>query len=390
MGLMDKVRGQFIDIIEFLDDSRDTIVWRFPRQGNEIKNNAKLVVREGQVAVFESEGKIADVFTAGTYTLETKNMPILSDLKGWKYDFNSPFKAEVYFFGTRLYTDMKWGTQNPIPMTDPQFGMVQLRAFGSYAMQVSDPSKLLRQLVGTDGQFETGEVEEFLRSNIVSKVGVALASSGIPMMQMSAKTPELSAALTTTLTADFADMGVAIPKFNIESITMPQEVMDTMNKMSQMGMINAAANMDQFAKFQAAQAIETAAANPGGGAVGVGVGLAMGQQIANAMAPSVGGAAAPAAPASSAAGGAPPPLPGAAQPWFIAVGGQQVGPIAAQDLAARVASGDLTPTTLAWQEGMGAWTAASEIDALRGLFTPAPPPLPPTDVPPAPPAAPTA
>ncbi|HEX4190728.1 MAG TPA: SPFH domain-containing protein [Marmoricola sp.] len=387
MGLMDKVRGQFIDIIEFLDDSRDTIVWRFPRQGNEIKNNAKLVVREGQVAVFESEGKIADVFTAGTYTLETKNMPILSDLKGWKYDFNSPFKAEVYFFGTRLYTDMKWGTQNPIPMTDPQFGMVQLRAFGSYAMQVSDPSKLLRQLVGTDGQFETGEVEEFLRSNIVSKVGVALASSGIPMMQMSAKTPELSAALTTTLTADFADMGVAIPKFNIESITMPQEVMDTMNKMSQMGMINAAANMDQFAKFQAAQAIETAAANPGGGAVGVGVGLAMGQQIANAMAPSVG---TPAPAPAAAAGGAPPPLPGAAQPWFIAVGGQQVGPIAAGDLAARVAAGDLTPTTLAWQEGMGAWTAASDVDALRGLFTPAPPPLPPTDAPPAPPAPPTA
>lgn len=147
MGLMDKLRGELIDIIEWLDDSRDTMVWRFPRYQNEIKMGAKLVVRESQTAVFVNEGKIADVFEPGTYTLETRNLPILSTLKGWKYGFNSPFKAEVYFVNTRQFTDMKWGTQNPVILRDAEFGVVRVRAFGAFAARVVDASRLLRELV---------------------------------------------------------------------------------------------------------------------------------------------------------------------------------------------------------------------------------------------------
>src|SRR5437868_7310331 len=163
MGLMDKLRGEFIDIVEWLDDSRDTIVWRFPRHDNEIKMGAKLIVRESQTAVFVNEGQIADAYTPGTYTLETNTMPILSTLKGWKYGFHSPFKVDVYFISMRQWTDQKWGTANPIMLRDPEFGPVRIRAFGSYAFQVGDPAVFLRQLVSTDPSFETYEIANQLR-----------------------------------------------------------------------------------------------------------------------------------------------------------------------------------------------------------------------------------
>jgi membrane protease subunit (stomatin/prohibitin family) len=155
MGLMDKLRGELVDIIEWLDDSRDTMVWRFPRYQNEIKMGAKLIVRETQTAVFVNEGTVADVFLPGTYTLQTQNMPILTTLKGWKYGFDSPFKAEVYFVNTRLFTDLKWGTPNPVIVRDAEFGMVRLRAFGSYAVRIVDAKLFLQDLVGTDPQFRT-------------------------------------------------------------------------------------------------------------------------------------------------------------------------------------------------------------------------------------------
>lgn len=368
MGFMDKVKGQFIDIVEFLDESRDTLVWRFPRQGNEIKNNAQLVVREGQVAIFESEGQIADVFTPGTYTLETKNLPILSDLKGWKYGFNSPFKAEVYFVGMRQYTDMKWGTQNPVTLRDAEFGMVRLRAFGTYSLQVVDASKLLRQLVGTDPQFRTDEVAEFLRQNIVSQVGTALGNSNLPMLDLAANQQTIAATLAGTLTTNLADFGISIPRFIIENISLPPEVEAALDKRTQMGVLG---NLDQYAKFQAATAIGDAANNPGGAGegLGLGVGMALGQQMAGTLAPQ---AAAQQAPASG-----PPPIPGVAAAFFIAVNGQQVGPVTVPDMPARIASGELTPTTLVWRDGMPQWTAASELPELRSLFPATPPPLPP-------------
>jgi membrane protease subunit (stomatin/prohibitin family) len=375
---MDRVKGQFIDIVEFLDDSRDTIVWRFPRQGNEIKMGAKLVCREGQAAVFENEGKIADVFQPGTYELETQNLPILSDLKGWKYGFNSPFKAEVYFVGTRLYTDMKWGTQEPVTIRDAEFGMVRLRAFGTFGMRVTDPAALIREMVGTDPNFSTDEVQDFLREKMVSEVGTALATSGVPMLDLAANQQEISQKLAETLTASFADFGIAIPKFIIQNISLPPEVSAALDKRTQMGVLG---NLDQFTKFQAATAITEAAENPGGGAgagLGLGAGIAMGQQLAGAMAQS---SAAPAAPAAA----APPPLPGQAG-YFLGINGQQVGPVAITDLPARIASGELTRDTLVWREGMAEWTRAGDVAEVNAAFPASPPPLPPTAPPPPPPA----
>ena len=372
MGLFDKVKGQFIDIVEFLDDSRDTLVWRFPRQGNEIKNAAQLVVREGQVAVFESEGQIADVFTPGTYTLETENLPILSTLKGWKYGFNSPFKAEVYFVGMRQYTDMKWGTQNPVTLRDAEFGMVRLRAFGTYSLQVVDPAKMLRQLVGTDPQFRTDEVSEFLRQNIVSQVGTALGSSNLPMLDLAANQQTIADTLAGTLTANLADFGISIPRFVIENISLPPEVEEALDKRTSMGVLG---DLDKYTKFQAAEAIGDAANNPGGAGegMGMGMGMALGQQMANSLNQS----SPPAQQAQQAHAGGPPPIPGAAAAFFLAVGGQQVGPVTVAEMPAKVASGELTPTTLVWRDGMAQWAAASELPELRAIFPATPPPLPP-------------
>lgn len=367
MGLFDKVRGQFIDIVEFLDASRDTLVWRFPRHDNEIKNGAQLVVREGQVAVFVDEGQIADAFTPGTYTLETKNLPILSDLKGWKYGFESPFKAEVYFVGMRQYTDMKWGTQNPVTMRDAEFGMVRLRAFGTYSLQVVDAAAMLRQLVGTDLHFRTEEVSEFLRQTIVSQVGTALGNSNLPMLDLAANQQTIAATLAGTLTTSLADFGISIPRFVIENISLPPEVEEALDKRTSMGVLG---NLDHYTEFQTAEAIGDAANNPGGAGegLGMGMGMAMGQQMANNLSPQQ---------PSSAPSGGPPPIPGSAAFFFLAVNGQQVGPVTVPEMPDRIVAGELTPTTLVWRDGMPTWTAASELPELRSLFPAMPPPLPP-------------
>src|SRR5882724_4964824 len=185
MSLLDKLRGEFIDIIERTEPSQNEILaYRFPRYNNEIKNGAKLTVREGQAAVFVNEGQIADVFPPGMYTLDTKNLPILSTLKGWKYGFNSPFKAEVYFVSTRQWTDQKWGTQNPFMLRDAEFGPVRIRAFGTYVFKVTDPGTFLKELVATDPSFEAYEISSQFRNVIVSRFIDALGSSRIPMLDL--------------------------------------------------------------------------------------------------------------------------------------------------------------------------------------------------------------
>ncbi|MFX0594981.1 SPFH domain-containing protein [Melissospora conviva] len=378
MGFMDKLRGELIDIIEFLDDSRDTIVWRFPRHGNEIKMGAKLIVRESQTAVFVNEGQIADVFPPGTYELQTKNMPILSTLKGWKYGFQSPFKAEVYFVNTRRFTDMKWGTQNPITLRDAEFGMVRVRAFGAFAAQVTDPVKLLRELVGTDPQFRTEEVQDYLRQVVVGRLGPVLAGAGVPMLDLAMHQHDLSIKLAGLLTTELAEVGIAIPRFVIENISLPPEVEKALDKRSSMGILG---NMNQYTQFQAANALEQAAANPGGASEGMslGLGLAAGQQMAATLA---GNAAQPtpvapaAAPTPAAAAAAPPPLPAAAE-WFIGVNGQQQGPFDAAALAAQVSGGGLTAETLVWKTGMAGWVPAAQVPEIAALLAAAPPPLPP-------------
>ncbi len=375
MGLMDKLRGEFIDIIEWLDDSRDTIVWRFPRHDNEIKMGAQLVVRESQTAVFINEGQVADTFTPGTYTLETKNLPILSTLKGWKYGFNSPFKAEVYFVNTRLFTDLKWGTQNPVIVRDAEFGMVRLRAFGAYAVRVTDATKFLRELVGTDPQFRTEEVQEYLRQMIVGKLGTALATAGVPMLDLAAQQQVIGQRIAGILSEDLAAVGLSLPTFIIENISVPPEVEAAMDKRTQMGVVG---DLDQYTKFQTANAIEDAAQNPGGGGaegIGLGMGMAVGQQMARQLNPQTSQAPqAPTSPGGAQAG--PPPLPGAAQ-WYIGVNGQQQGPFDAAALSARADSGDLTPDTVVWTSGMAQWLPAKEVAELAAVLATIPPPLPP-------------
>jgi len=369
MGLWDKLKGELIDIIEWLDDSRDTIVWRFPRYENEIKMGAKLVVRESQTAVFVNEGQIADVYTPGTYTLTTQNMPILSTLKGWKYGFESPWKAEVYFVNTRQFTDMKWGTQNPVIVRDPEFGAVRLRAFGAFAMRVVDARRLLTELVGTDPQFRTEEVQEYLRQLVVGHLGSALATANVPLLDLAAKQLQIGNTLSAVLTDELAPSGIAIPKFIIENISVPPEVEAALDKRTSIGVVG---NLDQYTKFQTANAIEDAANNQGGAgeSFGFGIGMAAGQRAMQSMNTPT---AAPAPVPAAAAG--PPPLPTAE--WYVGVNGQQQGPFDLNALASQVASGGVTRDTLVWKSGMGAWTAAGQVPELSGTFAAVPPPLPP-------------
>ncbi|MFG2142214.1 SPFH domain-containing protein [Streptomyces sp. NPDC048650] len=377
---MDRMRGELIDIVEWTDDSRDTIVWRFPRYENEIKMGARLVVRESQAAVFVNQGRIADVFAPGTYELETGNLPILSTLQGWKYGFHSPFKAEVYFVTTRQFTDMKWGTQSPVTVRDPEFGMVRLRAFGAYAARVVDPAKLLTELAGTDPQFRTEEVAEFLRQLIVGRLGTLLASAGIPMLDLAARQTELGDRLAKALTEELsAAHGIAVPKFVIENVSLPPEVEQAIDARSRMGIIG---NVDNYSRLQAADAMRDAANNPGGAGEGIGLGLGMaaGQTMAQAFAPQQGGQQpAPAGPAPGSTGAAvPPPLPGQAQhEWHVAVDGQQQGPYDHATFTGHIRSGAVRRGMLAWREGMAEWQPVEEIPELAPHFRATPPPLPP-------------
>ncbi len=377
MGLLDKMRGEFIDIIEWTDDSRDTIVWRFPRYNNEIKMGAQLVVRESQVAVFVNEGQVADTFTPGTYTLETKNLPILSTLKGWKYGFASPFKAEVYFVTTRQFTDLKWGTQNPAMLRDPEFGMVRVRAFGAFTLQVVDAAALLRELAGTDPMFRTEEVVEFLRQNVVSRFVTALAAMNIAALDIASRQQELARTIGSVLTEDLASLGVAVPRFVIENVSLPPEVEKAIDTRTRMGVLG---DLNQYTRMQAADAITLAAENPGGVAgagLGAGLGLGLGNQMAGALnqANQPGQATAgPAGPGGAASG--PPPLPNAAS-WYVGVNGHQQGPFTPDQLAGQLAAGTVRASTLVWSAGMAAWAELSSVPQLAGLLEQTPPPLPP-------------
>ncbi len=287
MSIFDKVKSaamsQFIEVIEWLDESKDTILYRFPVVGQEIKNGAQLIVRESQAAVFVFEGQVADVFGPGRYTIDGGNTPVLSKLGAWKYGFDSPFKAEVYFVNTKQFTDMKWGTANPIMLRDADFGIVRLRAFGAYSLRVAEPQTFIKEIAGTNGKFDTEDIDTQLKRAIVTEFSDAIGEMKIPALDLAAQYKELGEAIRAKINEDFKTYGLEVTKFYVENISLPPEVEAAMDKRSQMGAIG---NVDQYMKFQAADALRDAAQNEGGGAglgASLGAGFAVGGQMANAF-----------------------------------------------------------------------------------------------------------
>ncbi len=386
MGLWDKIRGEFIDIIEWIDDPGNVLVHRFERYNNEIKNGAQLIVREGQVAVFVREGKLADVFNPGTYELKTENLPILSTLAGWKYGFDSPFKAEVYFVSTRKMTDQKWGTKNPVMLRDPEFGPVRLRAFGSYEFRVSEPTVFIQDVVGTDGNFTADEISTQLRNIVVSRFPDALGEAKIPVLDLAANYDELGDVVCGRISEEFLKYGIELTKLLVENISLPEAVEKALDTRSSMGVIG---NMQQFQQYQAGQAMMEAAGNEGvgglaAGGMAAGMGFGMAGAMAGAMAPGQAPAPQPVAatpPPMPGAAAAPPPLPTAKQ-YHVSVNGQQAGPYTSSHMEQYAKAGQITGETLVWAEGMPSWLPAQQVPELAALFGgdssfPPPPPPPP-------------
>jgi excisionase family DNA binding protein len=301
MSLIDYLKTQFLEIIQWQDDSRDTISFRYPDMQKEIKRGAQLIVRESQVAQFVYQGQFGDTFAPGTHTLVTDNIPILSTLKGWKYGLESPFKADVYFVNTRLFTGNKWGTANPIMLRDPDFGMVRVRAYGTYDFHVVDVKLFLKEVAGTNDQFRLEEFGDTMRSRIVSVFTEAVALAKLPVLDVAARYQELGEALLPVINpAVTAKYGLEIPSFIVENISLPPEVEQAIDKRSSMAAVG---NLNDYVKYKMAEGMT----QPGGGgmagtAAQLGAGLVMGQQIAQAM-----GASAPAA--ASTAPGVPPVIP---------------------------------------------------------------------------------
>ena len=382
MGFIDKLRGELIDIIEWVDDSRHTLVWRFPRYHNQIKYGAQLIVRPGQSAIFVRRGRIADVFGPGQYRLETKNLPVLSTLEGWKYGFDSPFKAEVYFVSTRQIADLKWGTPNPVMMRDADFGPIRLRAFGTYTLKASDPRALLQELVGADSSFEADEISELLRSIINQSFAELVASAEIAALDLAENYRELSEQLRLQVVERIDDeYGLDLPQLFIVNISLPPEVEKAIDARTGMAVVG---DMAQYQQYQLGSAIPAAAENPAGGLAAAGVGLGMGMAYAQNMAPGLGagpaGGAPGSAPAQGSPGGPPPPPEPMPTEWHLVENGQPVGPFSPAQLAEAIVNGRVAPTTLVWAAGMATWTAAQQVPSVALLFPQLPPPPPAGDV----------
>ncbi len=370
MGLLDKLFGEFVDIIEWIDESNDTLVYRFERYGNEIKYGAKLTVRESQLAVFVNEGQVADVFEPGMYELQTNNLPILSTLQGWTHGFESPFKAEVYFFSARQFTDLKWGTKNPVMLRDPEFGPVRLRGFGTYSIRINEPVVFLKEIAGTDGHFTTDEITNQLRNLIVSRFVSILGQSGIPVLDLAANYEDLSLYVTNKIRPEFVAYGLDVVKLLVENISLPPVVEEALDRRTSMGVVG---SLRDYASFQAAEAMTAAAGNPGGGAA-EGIGLGIGFAMANKMAESL------SQPASrSDYLQLPRDKAGQAQVedrYYLAVSGGQTGPFTFQELADKVRSKEVVRESLIWSKTLVDWTPAGQIQVLDDLFAEVPPPLP--------------
>jgi len=302
MGLMDFIKGEFIDVIEWTDDSRDTLSYRFPDDDKAIKNGAQLIVRESQVVQFVYLGEFGDTFGPGKHTLTTDNIPILTRLQSWKYGFNSPFKADVYFVTTRLFTGNKWGTANPIMMRDEDLGIVRVRAFGTYDFHVVDPKKFLKEVAGSDQNFHLDEFADTMRSRIVSLFTDALATAKIPVFDLASRYTELGEALLPLINPVIsAKYGLEMASFILENVSVPPEVEQAIDKRSSMAAVG---NLNDYVKFQMAQGMEQGGAGAGSAATEMAVGLAMAKQMIDQgmTSPSSAGSAAAAAATSAPAG----------------------------------------------------------------------------------------
>ena len=382
MALFNKIKqkafGEFIDIIEWTDDTSDTMIWRFPRYNSEIKNGAQLTVRETQVAVLVNEGQFADVFQPGRHELTTSNMPILTTIRGWKYGFNSPFKVDVYFVNTKQFLNQRWGTANPIMMRDPEFGPIRLRAFGSYNFRVQeDPIPFIKNVAGTSGEFTTEGISEQLRNFVITKFTDYLGESKIAALDLAANMNEFSQELTIGLKDDFAEYGIELTRFLVENISLPEAVEEALDRRTSMGVIG---NMTAYTQMQFADSLKDSANNPAGGgnlagdAMGAGIGLAMaGQMAGQMMNPQAGQFHGGQQPPQQAAP-TPPPMPQQTT-YHVAVGGVQQGPFPVSQLQQMIQQGQLTRDTLVWTAGMPGWAAANSVQELSQLFGAVPPPL---------------
>ena len=359
MGLLDRLRHELVDIIEWLDHTRDTLVWRFPRYHNQIKNGAQLIVRPGQVAIFVHRGELADVFQPGHYKLTADNLPILSTLMGWKYGFDSPFKSEVYFVTTRQVTDLKWGTPNPIMLRDPEFGPLRLRAFGTYTLKATDPKALLKELVGTDASFEADEIHELIRSIINTSVADVLGECELSALDLVAHYQELSDKVRLKVIARVDDeYGLHLPQLYIVNISLPEEVEKVLDTRTEMSLVG---DMSRFQQYQMGKAMVAAADNPAGGGAAEGLGLGVGFAMAGQMLRGAGQTAVAAAPA-------------AALLFHVARAGQTQGPFSPAQIAEAIARGEITASTMVWTAGMTGWAPAGQVPQLAAQFGPPPPP----------------
>lgn len=395
MGLMDKLKGELVDIIEWMDDSRSTLAWRFPRYQNEIKNGAQLIVREGQKAVFVYRGAIADQFEPGHYELKSENLPIMSTLQGWKHGFNSPFKSEVYFINTRPVTDLRWGTPQPVTVRDPDFKMVQVRANGLCVVKIADVEIFLKEVIGTDSAVEADEIAELLRRVISMAFSDMVTQSGLGAIDLQGQQVALSGKLAEFVQERVDDeFGLAIPEMTM-NISLPDEITQAMTRGVAKGVEASGfvenVDLGKYQQAQAADAMLAAAQNEGGSVMGdmmqMGMGVAMAGQMANQM----GGMGQPAAPQAAAAVAAPvavgpPPLPGQKM-FHVDHGGNPGGPYNMGQMQQGIHGGQVTGQTLVWAEGMAAWAPAQTVPELQAMFS-TPPPMPPTNPTP-PPVPPT-
>lgn len=374
MGLFDKLKGELIDIVEWLEDDAETLAYRFERYGNEIKNGAKLTVREGQIAVFVNEGEPADIFEPGMYTLETANLPILSTLKGWKYGFESPFKAEVIFISTRKLTGFGWGTPSPFYLPDPRTGAdVEVTARGTFNIHVEDPAQFVRQVVGSEAEFTKEEIQGQLRERILVHLIDAIGESGLSVFQLASRYRDLGELVSEHAQNEFMeDYGIKVDRVSIANVGLPDEYREMVRELNRMRMM--AGQTDTYQKIKQADAMVNLAGNQGaaGGMAAGGMGMGMGLAMANQMGGMMGTNPAMARPAA-----APPPPPPAAA-FHVAVNGRQMGPFPVAALQQQVQQGRVTADTLVWKPGMAGWAAASTVPELASLFRQqAPPPPPP-------------